>query len=185
VLLAGSLIARRLNQPVERILCVQWTLVALLLAALLSQTALLPHWRFVLLPAMSGDSVIFSRTARTMRTAQGRSDTNLAETRAPASALSAKDVTVAEPGQATESREPGWHNTPPSGNAFSGAEFIRLACVLIVAAGGIWQLMLLWIGPRRLGNLLRRAEPLPARLPEHGSPWKEAHQRSTVIRIAA
>ena len=53
VLGVGALMTRPLRQPIERVRCIQWTLVALVVALLVRQAALLPSFSLQVLPAES------------------------------------------------------------------------------------------------------------------------------------
>ncbi len=179
VLAIGSLITKSLVQPFERVRCIQWTLVALLVAVVVRQGHFLPEWSVNVLPSESQIAI-----ADPAVTWDDKPAAPIGET-APLSPLASN--TIAERNE-TEIATSFTENTIGSAATDSTWsltwQVTQLVTLVVFVIGAVWSLAVLCIGHWRLNHLVAASQEAEESMLRAWSDWPSAEDHGTSVYVS-
>ncbi len=188
VLTIGALITWRLRQPIERVRCIQWTLVALIAAIVLRQASFLPSFSVAVLP--EADSAA-SESDQVARVQSPDSHTVLGNAMNETAYLPNEPTSEAVTGHPADLTESGAAGAPAPARRDSASiagslwGTFQTVCVAVAALIGSWLVALLCIGRWQLQRLLRGAETATDELLCVWKQWPEVRKRDLRVLVSS
>ncbi len=161
----GSILTQRLRQPIERIRCIQWTMVALLATLMIRQASLLPDLGISLLPALD-TQVMATDENSTLITTLSQVPPRL-DTALPSADTTSASVTVSDETSSIALA------TPTDIQGMQIWQWVRASAVAIVLLVACWCAVHLLLGRLQLHRLLRHSVPVSDVLLEQ---WNDRHE---------